>query len=183
MSQELVTLLSLSSHVLVYATGNLVINGTAETIAKTNAFTGITTTVTDCTPQVVLASSEDAGNDGTHTLTAATASLLTTSSDLTTNADDDSMTVKGRFLSRWYPVSQYSRIIGLISSDQDITFTTTWSNAASGAGLYTVTTAITGGTAASIDVTVLGPFVRFAGVNNDNTHATATIAMYAKALT
>ena len=183
MSQEMVNLVNLSSHVLVYATGNLVIDAGADTIAKTNAFTGITASPLGGTAYVVAASSEDAGNDGTHALSAATASLLTTTSALTTNSDDDSMVLLGKYVSAWHDVRPYSRLITLISTTQAMTFTTTWSSAASGTGIYTATTAITGSTPATVAVEVLGPYVRFAAVNNSTSHCTATIQVYAKALT
>jgi hypothetical protein len=183
MGQEMVNLVNLSSHVLVYATGNLVIDAGADTIAKTNAFTGITATPLGGTAQIVCASSEDAGNDGTHTLSAATASLLTTTSALTTNADDDAMTILGKYLSAWHDMRSYSRLVTLISTNQNMTFTTTWSSAASGTGIYTATTAITGSTPATVAVETLGAFVRFAAVNNSTAHCTATIQVYAKALT
>lgn len=182
MSQDLVQLVSWSLLKLVYVTDSIVFVDTDDTITKNAAFTGV---VAGDTTRIVIASAEDAGNDGEWAVEAAVANTLTvgTGGHITANADDDAAVIKGKYSGFWLPCHYYSRIVGIISSDKDVTFNTRWATSSSGGTNVTVATAITGGTPASIASEILGPFVRFDILNNDTATATLNGMMYAKSLT
>lgn len=179
MSQDLVKLWEWTAKTLFYGTGNIVVAAADDSIAKTGIGTA-----SPAGTRLVCSSSEDAGNDGTHVVASISgADKVLTNSALTGNADDDSMVIKGETPGDFVDVSAYSRIVGIVSSDQDVTVNVVWSTDSAGTTTVTAATAVTGGTPASIASEILGQFVRVRVVNNDNTTATMSGMIYAKALT
>jgi hypothetical protein len=179
MSQELVKICEWSADTLFYGTGNIVVAAADDSIAITDIGT-----YSPAGTRLYCASSEDAGNDGTHVVASvATADKILTSSVLTGNADDDAMVIRGESPGDFVYVGWYSRIVGVVSSDQDVSVYVVWSDDAAGTVTVSVTTAVTGGTPASIASEILAPYVRIRARNNDTSTATLSGTVWAKAVT
>lgn len=179
MSQDLVKLFEWTAETLFYATGNIVVAAADDSIA----IAGIGT-ASPAGTRLVCASSEDVANDGTHVVSSISgADKVLTGSVLTGNADDDSMVIRGETPGGFVDVSAYSRIVGIVNSDKDVTVNVVWSTDAAGTTTVTAATAVTGGTPASIASEILGKYVRVRVVNNDTATATMSGMIYAKALT
>jgi hypothetical protein len=181
MGQEFVNLEEFSSDTVFYGTGNIVFVDTTDTIT----ITGIGT-ASPAGTRLVIASAEDAGNDGTWLVSSVTDAdnvVVGTGGSLTANADDDSAVIKGQTPGDWHYVGYYSRIVGIISSDQDVTVTFEWASDNAGTGKVTVSYAVTGGTPLSTAVEVLATYLRIRVTNNDTATATFSGTYWAKALT
>ena len=166
---------------LFYGTENVVIAAVAPLYTITEAGLG---TASAKATHIFTHSAEDAANDGTFTKnTIIGANAITVVEALTANADDDSIIIHGEWQSAWHRVDFYSRIVGPVVSDQDVSLITDWSPVAGITGMSSVTTAITGGTPLSHTAEILAPYVRFRIRNNDTSLATVTGCLYAKALT
>jgi len=179
MAQELVKICDWTADTLFYATSNIVVAAADDSIA----IAGIGT-ASPAGTRLVCASSEDAANDGTHVVASvATADKILTSSALTGNADDDSMVIRGESPGSFVYVGYYSRLVGVVNSDKDVSVYVVWANDSSGTASVSVTTAVTGGTPASIATEILAPYVRIRARNNDTATATVTGSVWAKSIT
>jgi hypothetical protein len=181
MGQEFVKLEEFDADTVFYGTGNIVFTAATDRIGKTDIGT-----YAPVDSRLVISSAEDAANDGTWTVaTKVSADIVTVGpgSTVTGNADDDSAVIKGQTAANWHYVGYYSRIVGVISSDQDVTVTFEWASDNSGTGKVTVSYAVTGGTPLSTAVEVLATYLRIRVTNNDNTTATFSGTYWAKALT
>jgi hypothetical protein len=181
MSQEFVKLEEFTDDTVFYGTGNIVFTNATDRIG----ITGIGT-YAPVDSRLIITSAEDAANDGTWTVkTKVSADIITVGAGgtVTVNADDDSAVIKGQTAASWHNVGSYSRIVGIISSDQDVTVTFEWASDTSGTGKVTVSYAVTGGTPLSTAVEVLATHLRIRVTNNDNTTATFSGTYWAKAIT
>jgi hypothetical protein len=167
---------------LFYGTDSVVIAAVAPLYTITEA--GLGTASAKATHIFTHGAEDTPANEGTFTISTITgAHAITVVEALTANADDDSIIIHGEWQSAWHRVDFYSRIVGPIVSDQDVSLITDWSPVAGTTGMSSVTTAITGGTPLSHAAEIIAPYVRFRIRNNDTSLATVTGCLYAKALT
>jgi|WetSurSiteA1Bulk_404760.scaffolds.fasta_scaffold43341_2 hypothetical protein len=180
MSQEFIKLQEFSANTLFYGTTNVVFAAADNSISKTGIGTN-----TPAGQEISISSAEDTANDGVWTCSSVSSAdkIIVTGGTITGNTDDDTAVLKGQISTGWIDVSLYSRIVAIISSNQNATITLQWASSKTGTAAVSAATNITGGTPTSVASETLAKFLRIRIITNAAATATVTGTVWAKATT
>jgi len=130
---------------------------------------------------VLVSSADESGNNGVKTIATLGTDELTIEEAVTTDGSD-AIVMNQIVIGNWMRMDFYSRVVGVLSCDQNANLYADWSNDGS-TTILTQTTAITGGTPAAYTQETLAPFVRYRLCNNGTDQTAVSVYLYAKPLT